>query len=69
MKTAANASTVIEERVHPVSLALKHAMDTIHADYEAVMGQRTDSKGNFDPLKLPNDRECIKASTLGEEAP
>jgi hypothetical protein len=47
--------------VHPASQRLAAAIDQIHADYEAVMAKRTDRKGHFDPMKLPDDRECIPA--------
>ncbi len=61
MKT--NAAEIVDERAHPISRALSHAMDEIHADYEAVMARRRDKEGNFDPLKLPDDRPCIRAGS------
>jgi hypothetical protein len=60
-----NAAEIVDERTHPVSRALAHALDEIHADYAAVMAKRTDARGNFDPLKMPDERPLIKAG-VGE---
>lgn len=52
---------VTDSQANPIGENLARAMDQIHADYEAVMKQRTDKAGNFDPMLLPKGRECIPA--------
>jgi hypothetical protein len=61
--THPNAAEIVDERTHPISRALAHAIEEIHADYEAIMARRKDARGNFDPLKLPDDRPCLSAVT------
>lgn len=50
-----------DKLVHPISVALTRAMEQVHLDYDAIMQKRKDKSGNFDPMKLPDDRACIKA--------
>lgn len=55
-----NTTEIVDERTHPISRALTKAMDEIHADYAAVMQKRKDADGNFDVMKLPDDRPCLQ---------
>lgn len=55
-----NMTELVDQRTHPVSVALAKAMDEIHADYARIMELREDAEGNFDPLKLPDNRPCVQ---------